>query len=200
MADKQDVENLNIHHDVCVYCHSEIPKVCLTCQAMRELAANSMTNETKVEADKLSDTIGDDIDIAPMLQHIDQEIIASVPSPQVCVSDMIRPGDRDSDCDSDTSSNIYANNISDSSRSSDTSSALKEIIENMDKGDGHTHIMDMYRDVMHQLKNQSLIVDGKSVRDSDSGSDSDLPSLEQINKIINESGEDSDDIGSLEKN
>ena len=168
---------------------------------MPELAANSMRNDTKVEADELSDTICDDSDIAPMIQPIDQEIIASVPSPQGYVSDMIRPEDRESDCDSDTSSNRYANNISDSSRSSDTSFELQEIIENMDRADGHRYYyMNMYRDVMHQLTNQPLIVDGKIVRDSDSDTDSDMPSLEQIKKIKNESAEDSDDIRPLEQN
>ena len=166
---------------------------------MAELAANSRRNDSKVDGDELSDTICDDSDITPVIQPIDQAIIASVTSPKRYVSYMIVPEDHESDSDSDTSSNKYANNISDSSRSTDTSFEFNEIIENIDRAHGARY-MDMYRGVMNELTIKPLIVDGRIERDSDCDTDSDMPPLEEIKKIKNESDEHSDDIRPLEQN
>ena len=166
---------------------------------MPELAANSRRNDSKVDGDEVSDTICDDSDITPVIQPIDQAMIASVTSPKRYVSYMIVPEDHESDSDSDTSSNKYANNISDSPRSTDTSLDFNDIIENVDGAHGARY-MDIYRAVMNELTFKPLIVDGRIERDSDSDTDySDMPPLEERKKIKNDSDEDSDDMPPLEK-
>ena len=205
MADKKDagpppLENPNIPDYVCVSCHSNIHKLCLECQAMAQLAANSRRNDRKVDDDELSETICDDSDITPLIQPIDQAMIASVTSsPKRYVSHMIVPEDHESDSDSDTSSNKYANNISDTTLSTENSVDFNEILENV-HGAEFPRYRDISRAVMNKLQLKPRIFDGRFERDNDSDTDySDMPPLEERKKIKYESDDDSDDMPPLVK-
>ena len=103
--------------------------------------------------------------------------------------------------DSDTSdSAYYANNISDSPQSTDTSLDFNDIIENVDGAHGARY-MDIYRAAMNELTFKPLILDGRFERDSDSDTDySDMPPLEERKKNKKDSDEDSDDMPPLEEN
>ena len=199
LEDPNDVppplEDPNSHDYVCVSCKNKLHNLCLECQHRVQVAAKS------VHVDELSNNIYYEIDLAPLIKPIDQGMIAAVTSsPKMYVRYMIVPPDHDSDSDSDTSSNKYANNISDSPRSTDTSLDFNDIIENVDGAHGARY-MDIYRAVMNELTFKPLIVDGRIERDSDSDTDySDMPPLEEIKKIKNDSDEDSDDMPPLEQN
>ena len=61
MADMEDagppsLEDPNSPDYVCVYCQSNVDALCLECQEMAQLTANSTRNDCEGEDDKLSET------------------------------------------------------------------------------------------------------------------------------------------------
>ena len=114
---------------------------------------------------------------------------------QSYVAHMINHEDPESPVYSDCSDTIY-----DSSRSTDTTLDLNDIIENFDEACTSARNVSICGAAMKGLKFKPLILDGRFERDSDSETDdSDMPPLEERKKNKEDSDEDSDDMPPLEE-
>ena len=197
MADKEDagpppLEDPNSPDYVCVYCQSNVDALCLECQEMAELTANSTRNDrddsdrdTPLDIDDESQSY-----VGHMILHEDPEspgTRSNTPQPM-------------SDSDSSDSA-YYADTIIDSPRSTDTTLDLNDIIENVDEAITRARNVIICGAAMKGLKFKPLILGGRFDRDSDSETDySDMPPLEETKKNKEDSDEDSDDMPPLEEN
>ena len=185
MAHKEDagpppLEDPNSPDYVCVYCQSNVDALCLECQNMAELTANSTRNDS------------DDSDRDTPLDIDDES--------QSYVGHMIDHEDPESPVYSDSSDSAYADTISDSPRSTDTTLDLNDIIENVDEACTSARNVSICGAAMKGLKFKPLILDGRFERDSTSETDdSDMSSLEERKKNKEDSDEDSDDMPPLEE-
>merc|ERR1711874_801060 len=165
--------------------------LCLECQEMAELTANSTRND-RDDSDR---DIPLDIDDESQ-SYVGHMIVHEDPESPVTRSNTPQPMS-----DKDTSdSAYYADTISDSPRSTDTTLDLNDIIENVDEACTSARNVSICGAAMKGLKFKPLILDGRFERDSTSETDdSDMSSLEERRKNKEDSDEGSDDMPPLEE-